>query len=205
MLAPSDQLHYIGIDIAKDSFVAAIRGATTKPFPNTPDGAQQLAAWTRQHYPAGECRYVCESTSQYSSYFAYNIAPFPCFSSSIVPPQRVRYAARAFARHTKTDSADAQTILAFAERIHPEPYHLPPPAIAQLAALRAAVEVLKTISAELANRQHLLPFTPEAPSCVAQAYNETQSQLAQQQARLEAEIQQLFADHAELAQERKVL
>lgn len=199
------QLHYIGIDIAKDSFVAAIHGATTKSFPNSAQGTALLAAWARQHFPAHECRCVCESTSQYSSFFAHNLAPCPGFSCAIVPPQRVRYAARAFARHTKTDSADAQTILAFAEQARPEPYHLPPPAIAHLSALRAAVEDLKTISTQLANRQHLLPFTPDAPPAVAEAFAQVQAALAQQQARLDAEIKQLFAAHAELAAERKVL
>lgn len=205
MPTPTDLLHFIGIDIAKDSFVAAIHGATTKSFPNSPQGAVQLAAWTRQHYPAGECRCVCESTSQYSRFFAHNLAPCPDFSSAIVPAQRVRYAARAFARHTKTDSADAQTILAFAQQTHPEPYHLPAPANAALDALRAAIEDLKALSAELANRQHLLPFTPDAPLGVAQAFTAIQAALAEQQARLGAEITQLLADNPDLAAQRQQL
>jgi transposase len=205
MLTPTDQLHFIGIDIAKDSFAAAIHGATTKSFPNSPQGAALLAAWARQHYPAGECRCVCESTSQYSRFFAHNLASGPGFSCAIVPPQRVRYAARAFARHTKTDSVDAKTILAFAQQTCPEPYCRPSPANAKLDALRAAIEDLKTLSAELANRQHLLPFTPDAPPAVVQAFTQIQAVLAQELARLGAQIELLFADNADLAVQRQLL
>lgn len=205
MPTPTEQLHYIGIDIAKAAFVAAIPGAACQSFPNSQQGVQQLAAWARQHYPVGECRCVCESTSQYSRFFAHNLATCPGCSCAIVPPQRVRYAARAFGRHTKTDSVDAQTILAFAQQAHPEPYSLPTAASAKLNALHAASEDLKLLSVALTNRQRVLEFTPDAPPAVAEAFAQVQAALAEGLAHLNAGIKQCCAADAALASERRLL
>lgn len=198
-------LHFIGIDVAKDSFVAALPGLQTNVFPNSIGGAQALVAWTRQRYSSGECRFVCESTGPYSRFLVANLASLPGVSCAVVPPQRVRYAARAFARHTKTDSVDAKTILAFAEQTRPEPSHLAEPAIAKLDALRAAIEDLMQLRGALSNRQHALCYTPDVPACVAQAFEAVQVVIQQQLKQLEAEIEQLIAADARLSARRELL
>jgi transposase len=198
-------LHFIGVDIAKDSFVAARSKADTKLFPNSADGASALIAWARHRRLAGECRFVCESTGPYSRFFAFNLLANPGASCAIVPPQRVRYAAKAFGLYSKTDKIDAKTILAFAELTTPQPYALPEPEVMQLEGLRQAIEGLKARSRELANEQHALSFTPCLPECASQVYAQIQQSLRQGIAQLNAEIEQIFLRHAALAAQRALL
>jgi transposase len=205
MSTTADPLHFIGVDIAKDSFVAARLRNDTKLFPNSADGAAALLTWASRHYSLAECRFVCESTGPYSRLFAYNLLAHPDASCSIVPPQRVRYAAKAFGRQAKTDRIDAKLILAFAEHTRPQPYAMPEPDILKLEGLRQAIEGLKARSRELTNEQHAMRFTPCMPELATEIYSQIQQNLQDGIARLNAEIELIFKHNAALAAQRALL
>jgi transposase len=200
-----DALHYVGVDIAKDSFAAALRGSSPKSFANTADGAAELVAWARQHFPDGECRFVCESTGPFARFFAHNVAPLTGVSCTIVPPQRVRYAARAFGRHTKTDEIDAKTILDFAEQTKPRCYVLPSIALGNLRSLQDAIFDLKLIQGELINRLHALSFTPDAHAAVVAAITQLEAECAQKIEQLVDEREQLIKANPQLMVQRNLV
>lgn len=205
MSVQPDSLHYIGVDIAKESFAAALRGARPRSFANTEEGAAELVAWARRFYPDGECRFVCESTGPYARFFAHNIAPIDGVSCTIVPPQRVRYAARAFGIHTKTDEIDARTILDYALEAKPRSYVLPPSALGQLRSLQDAIFDLKLIKGGLHNRLHALGFTPDAHAAVAPVLTQLEAECAQKIKQLEDEVEQLVKANPRLMMQRKLV
>ena len=98
---------YIGIDVSKDSFVAAYpaqSGYTTKTFKNTSNGVHEFIT----SLPA-DSHCVMEATGNYSMLLLYLLqtAGKPV---SMENPQKIKHFSRAMLSVTKTDEIDAKMI-----------------------------------------------------------------------------------------------
>jgi len=112
----------IGVDIAKDSYVAAIYLRTAAPeektgpvksFTNHTKGFQQFFGWLcQQGVDLASGRIVMEATGVYWKALAY-AAHQRGWSVSVVNPQHIAYHSRTCPAKGKTDRLDAQRIADF--------------------------------------------------------------------------------------------
>lgn len=119
---------YIGIDIAKKTFVSAIRHegqkkATTQEWAYETDA--DIAAFMSTLPPNAHC--VMEATGTYSSRLAYALVA-QNHAVSVVNPAAVKYFAKMHGVTTKTDASDAKLILRYAEQITVDLRDFCPPA-----------------------------------------------------------------------------
>lgn len=110
--------HWVGIDLAKNSFdVAGLEGAATRKLPNSDDGHQQLIALL----PAPTaCLVVVESTGGYEQALVLALASAGHLIA-VVNPKQIRYYARSRNVLAKTDRIDARIIADFARERRPLP------------------------------------------------------------------------------------
>ena len=110
---------YIGIDVSKDSFVAAYpskSGYTTKTFKNIANGVRQFINSLPE-----DCHCVMEATGNYSMLLLYLLQKAN-ITVSMENPQKIKHFARAMLSTTKTDEIDAKLIAMYGEKMEPEPY-----------------------------------------------------------------------------------
>lgn len=135
---------YLGIDIAKAKFDAALVGKEGKPrhkrFDNTPAGFQQLIAWLRQN-GVGTLHACLEATGTYGEALALFLHE-QGHQVSIVNPARIRAFAQSQLSRTKTDKADAQLIARFCQMHQPAAWTPPPGEARELQALVRRLEAL---------------------------------------------------------------
>ena len=104
---------YIGIDVSKDSFVAAYpskSGYSTKTFPNTTSGVRQFISSLPE-----DCHCVMEATGNYSMLLLYLLQQAN-ITVSMENPQKIKHFARAMLSTTKTDEIDAKLIAMYGEK-----------------------------------------------------------------------------------------
>jgi transposase len=128
----------LGIDLAKDSFVATLLtssgAAHYRAFANTPEGFDELQAWLALH--SVTTLHACmEATNIYwealaSFLFAYN------YTVSVVNPARIKGYAQATMQRNKTDKLDSAIIASFCLKHQPSAWQ---PASEQQRRLRALV------------------------------------------------------------------
>jgi transposase len=123
---------FVGIDVAKDSLVVAVR-PTGQHFQQTNDepGIQALVASLTALAPA---LIVVEASGGYQNPLvaALSVAGLPV---AVVNPRQVRRFAEASGQLAKTDPLDAACLAHFAEAIRPQPRPLPDADTQALAAL----------------------------------------------------------------------
>ena len=91
---------YIGIDVSKDSFVAAYptqTGYKTRTFKNTPAGVREFITSLPQ-----DCHCVMEATGNYSMLLLYLLQKANILIS-MENPQKIKHFSRAMMSVTKTD------------------------------------------------------------------------------------------------------
>jgi len=109
---------WIGIDVAKDNFEAALNhDGATRSFPNSPAGAAALLMWASS-LPGFHGHIAMEATGIYSRQLAQHLlslGPHP----AIVNPGHIHAYGRSFGRRNKTDKIDARLITRFANERQP--------------------------------------------------------------------------------------
>ncbi len=166
---------YIGIDVSKDSFVAAYpakSGYATKTFKNTSSGVHQFI----QSLPA-ECHCVMEATGNYSMLLLYLLQQ----ANIIVSMENT----------TKTDDIDAKLIAMYGEKMEPAPYKIPSESIMLLKQKRTVLRQLKKQLTMLLNLQHSLSVLPKQDPTAKVATEKTIKFLRKQISKLEEEITHL--------------
>lgn len=134
----------IGIDISKQKFDAAYRGAegrwSQRVFENNPKGFNELLRWLSQDR-TGELHVVMEATGRYGEDLAHFFHG-QGFDVSIINPAQIKHYGRSLLRRTKTDKADARLIAEFADR-----HNLPlwQPLSPSLQALKEQVRCLNSL------------------------------------------------------------
>ena len=179
---------YIGIDVSKDSFVAAYpakSGYATKTFKNTSSGVLQFI----QSLPA-ECHCVMEATGNYSMLLLYLLQQANIIVS-MENPQKIKHFARAMLSTTKTDDIDAKLIAMYGEKMEPAPYKIPSESIMLLKQKRTVLRQLKKQLTMLLNLQHSLSVLPKQDPTAKVATEKTIKFLRKQISKLEEEITHL--------------
>ena len=117
---------FVGIDVAKDSLVIAVRPLGRHwDCPNTPQGCQNLVpALTALADSPTQIRVVLESTGglELDAAIALQEAGLEV---AVIKPERARHYAKATGQFAKTDVIDARLLAEFAEKVELTIYPLP--------------------------------------------------------------------------------
>lgn len=116
--------HYIGIDIAADTFTASVfqnpsvPAMTTEPFGNSPEGFNMLHSWlVKQNVSSADSIICMEATGVYGEALTHYLSA-QGFSVAVEPPLKVK---RSFdAAGHKSDAADSAQIAEYAYRFFDE-------------------------------------------------------------------------------------
>ena len=179
---------YIGIDVSKDSFVAAYpkkSGYSTKTFLNTTSGVRQFISSLPK-----DCHCVMEATGNYSMLLLYLLQQAN-ITVSMENPQKIKHFARAMLSTTKTDEIDAKLIAMYGEKMEPAPYKIPSESIILLKQKRTVLRQLKKQLTAMINLQHSLSVLPKQDPTAKVATEQTIKFLRKQISKLEDEITNL--------------
>ena len=176
---------YIGIDVSKDSFVAAYpaqSGYTTKTFKNTTNGVHEFIT----SLPA-DSHCVMEATGNYSMLLLYLLqtAGKPV---SMENSQKIKHFSRAMLSVTKTDEIDAKMIALYGEKMEPAPFKIPSESIILLKQKRTVLRQLKKQLTAMINLQHSLSVLPKQDPTAKVATEQTIKFLRKQISKMEEEI-----------------
>ena len=179
---------YIGIDVSKDSFVAAYpatSGYTTKTFNNDTKGVRQFIKSLPE-----ESHCVMESTGNYSMLLLYLLqqAGIPV---SMENPQKIKHFSRAMMSVKKTDEIDAKLIAMYGEKMNPAPYKIPSENILLLKQKRTVLRQLKKHLAATLNLQQSLAVLPKQDPTSKRSVEQTIKFLRKQISKMEEEITNL--------------
>jgi len=188
-------MKFIGIDIGKNSFVAAFpspSGYKTKTFPNSILGIRKFIDSFSN--PDHHC--VLEATGNYGYLLLYllhqsNIAV------SLVNPKQIKHFSRMMMAVTKTDDKDACTIALYAEKMNPPVYKMPSEAILLLKQKKTVIRQLKKQLTATKNLLGSLEVLPVKDRNCMQALNKTIAFLTGQVESLEAELTQIATSEFE--------
>ena len=149
--ADNDNTSWIGIDVAKSTFVAAyllpgfsygqipFQSIKTKEFPRTKSGVQQLLSWLDDQTSGAtqevKMRVVMEATGNYSTELTMLIRAVRCaLQPAIANPKLTSAFIKSLGLRNKTDGLEARGLAIYGAQRNPAAYQPDPP---QLAALRA--------------------------------------------------------------------
>lgn len=176
---------YIGIDVSKDSFVAAYpkkSGYSTKTFLNTTSGVRQFITSLPE-----DSHCVMEATGNYSMLLLYLLQQANIIVS-MENPQKIKYFARAMLSTTKTDEIDAKLIALYGEKMEPAPFKIPSESIILLRQKRTVLRQLKKQLTAMINLQHSLSVLPKQDPTAKVATEQTIKFLRKQISKMEEEI-----------------
>lgn len=179
---------YIGIDVSKDSFVAAYptqTGYKTRTFKNTPAGVREFITSLPQ-----DCHCVMEATGNYSMLLLYLLQKANILIS-MENPQKIKHFSRAMMSVTKTDELDAKVIALYGEKMNPTPYKIPTESILLLKQKRTVLRQLKKQLTATTNLQHALSVLPKQDPTSKVAIEKTIKFLHKQISKMEEEITNL--------------
>ena len=179
---------YIGIDVSKDSFVAAYpkkSGYSTKTFLNTTSGVRQFITSLPE-----DSHCVMEATGNYSMLLLYLLQQANIIVS-MENPQKIKHFARAMLSTTKTDEIDAKLIALYGEKMEPAPYKIPSESIIMLKQKRTVLRQLKKQLIAMTNMQHAMSVLPKQDPAAKVAIEQTIKFLRKQISKLEDEITHL--------------
>lgn len=181
----------LGIDIAKATFVAALRGADGtvrhKTCPNTPAGFTALTAWL-QRQGVGPVHAGLEATGTYGEALATYLADAG-HTVSVLNPASVHAYARSQLTRSKTDRVDATLIAHFVATQHPPAWTPPAPEIRALQALVRRLDALQEMRTQEANRL-------QAGVAVIEVTTSIEAVLASLDAQI-AHVRALIRDHVD--------
>lgn len=154
----------VGIDIAKLTFVAAIKindKDKVKSFPNNEDGFKSFIEWL-QSFSVEEYHCCMEATGKYGYALAL------CLHEndhvvSIVNPAKIKYFMKSQLARNKTDSIDAKLICNYCELFTPSQWQPLPVEIKELQALVKRVDMLNNMLLQEKNRlENVEPIIKES-------------------------------------------
>lgn len=186
---------HIGIDIAKKSFVSAIRVGNkekTKTFNNRQEGFEQLLVWLKI-YSSSDKHFCMESTGKYGNALALFLYENN-YKTSIVNPVRIKYFMKSNLVRNKTDVIDAKLILRYSELYIPIQWHPLPEEIQDLQALVKRRDTL--LEMELRERNRL----ENIEEIIMKSVHSTIEYLTKERKAIAKEIQHHIAKHIHLKQ-----
>lgn len=147
----------LGVDVSKAKFDVALlldgKKYRSKVFSNDPAGFRHLIEWLNSNVAAGPHDvHVCmEATGIYHENLALFLHDHDV-AVSVVNPMLVKRFVESEGARSKTDSTDAKALARYADRMQPELWQAPSPAVRKLQALVARLETLKDMRQAESNR-----------------------------------------------------
>ena len=144
-------MKYIGIDIAKSSFVAAfpkVKGYTTATYNNDRSGI--LTFLTKLDKCLDHC--VLEATGNYGALLVEMLLEAD-LSVSVINPKQIKHFTKVVNHITKTDKVDAELISLYGSKMEPKPYKMP---VASIRALKQQKTLLAQLKKQLTMSYNLL-------------------------------------------------
>ena len=178
-------MKYIGIDISKQTFVAAFptsNGYRTREFENTPRGVYKFIGQLPD-----EPTVVMEATGNYCFLLLYLLHKAG-ITASLVNPKQVKHFSRMMMSVTKTDIKDACLIAQYAEKMDPAPYKMPSDTILVLKQKRTVISQLKKQLNSSRNLLASIKVLPYADKTCISSLNRTITFLDKQIKSLEGEL-----------------
>jgi transposase len=191
-------MDYLGLDIAKANFNAALITATQKRharFANSEAGFAQLLAWLAGHRPqGGDDLHACmEATGNWGLDLAGFLVEAG-ITVSIVNPRQVKAFGESELSRNKTDKLDAALIARFCHAHTPRPWTPPLPEMRELREMVRRCAALKVSRVQEINRQK----AGLASASVALSIERMLAHLDAEIAAVTAGIQAMIARNAEL-------
>jgi len=146
--------HFVGVDIAKDEFVASQmvkNKSKQRSFDNSLSGFKAFLGWIQK---TAEQPWACmEATGHYGEALAEFLHQ-KNMHVSVVNPMQIKTFARMMLKRNKNDFIDAQTIREYAEKMKPRFFQPRPPKQKEIRELIQLLDTLKEQSAQLKNKAH---------------------------------------------------
>lgn len=146
-------MNYIGIDIAKKSFVVAIEinnKVKIQSFDNNIAGFEELIQWLNS-FNLSSYHFCMESTGKYGDDLAIYLYEQD-YKVSVVNPARIKYFAKSNLTRNKTDSIDAKIIMEYCKIFRPLLWQPLPVEIIELDILVKRVDALTDMITQESNR-----------------------------------------------------
>ena len=153
---------YLGIDVAKKTFDAALLGGPQTyagHFSNDKQGFVKLARWLQKR-DVQQLHACLEATGRYGEALAHYLYQ-QGYQVSVVNPMRIKKYAESKLQRTKTDAVDAKLIAEFCAKEKPVLWSPPSEAESELQALVRHVEALKVDRQRERNRQQSGQQSPQ--------------------------------------------
>lgn len=192
---------YIGIDISKKTFDAAILCPNNKnkhkKFSNNSAGFAHFIQWIDKY--DARCAHACmEATNIYGNALAEYL-----FNEhiviSVVNPARIKGFAQSELIRTKNDKSDASLIARFCSAMSPKPWTPEPHNIRQLKAMTRRLEALTTMKQQEVNRLDV------AESIIKPDIENHIDQLSKSIAKLRHDIQDHIDNNPDLKKQKELL
>lgn len=165
----SKSIVYVGVDVGKSELWVALPGYRVKQVATTGHGIQGLVRWLR-HRGRGQIFQICmEATGIYSRRLALRLLREPDLQVSIINPAQIKAFRQVQLRRTKTDSVDAQLILAFAQSQQPPVWQPGSLVQEEFAALVKEADRLRRLLKQSLNRREHNAGVPRAVRTVERA------------------------------------
>jgi transposase len=193
---------WLGIDIAKESFVAHLLTGgrpAAGSFANTPAGLGQLQRWLTKR-TAGPVHACLEATGRYSEGPA-EFLQAQGHTVSVINPAQLKAFAQVTLTRTKTDATDAALLAVFCQRHQPAAWTPPSPARRELRALVRRRESLLDLRQQETNRLQSGAHAPQVHASLTAVL----TLLDEQVAAIEAAIAAQLAADPELARQHALL
>ena len=180
--------HYVGVDIAQDSFEADLSGKVFR-FKQDASGFKDFVG----RLPAEACC-VMEATGSYHCHLAYYLvsAGIAC---CVVNPLSAKSFASAQMLRSKTDKADAKMLSAYGRSLQPALWQPLPEVIVELQQLLGLLDGYIQQRTATQNRLHSLPYQPRHSQTALQSLQKTLDHLQTEIADLEAACEKLVKAH----------
>lgn len=179
-------MKFIGIDIAKDTFVAAYplqNGYQTKSYPNDAKGVKKfISSLLNADY---HC--VLEATGNYGTLVLYMLSEQD-IAVSLVNPKQIKYFARMMMAVTKTDFVDAKLIALYGEKMQPPIYEMPTETIILLKQKKVILRQLKKQLTSLSNLRESFKVLPKVDKGSLQVLDKTARFIEKQISEIESEL-----------------
>jgi len=210
-------LHWVGMDVAAETFDAAlarpglradaetIRRLPAKTFARTPEGVQACVAWLREGLGKADplpARAVMEATGRYSiELTAMLCKACPELRPAIANPQQTASHRDSLGLRNKTDRLDARAMAFYGLERRPEPHEPLSPQQAELRGLSRSRDGLMTSQTAHANQ---LAQTP--PSAVARkSLKRVIAHLEREIAKIEKEMRAVIQKNPDLKRDYDLL
>lgn len=198
----SKSVVYVGVDVGKSELVAAVSGRRPRSFHHTGHGVRGLVQWLRGVAGDQTVQVCMESTGIYSRRLALRLLLQPGVTVSIINPMQIKAYRQVLLRRTKTDSVDAEIILAYAQTQQPAHWQPGSSVLEELAALVKQGDRLRGLLVQSRNRRE---HADGVPRVVRRTERALQGCLQDQLGLIDQAIERLCATNQALADQVALL